>query len=43
MEIMEKSGKLILGHGIMGRHGISAHFLIISGNSVKIVVKKYKF
>ena len=39
---MEKSGKLIYGHGIMENHGISTNFWIVSGNLVKIVEKKLK-
>jgi hypothetical protein len=40
LEIMEKSGKLIYGHGIMEK---AMHFPTISGNSVLVVVKKLKF
>jgi hypothetical protein len=36
MEIMEKSGKLIYGHGIMEK---VMELLTISGNSVQVVVK----
>jgi hypothetical protein len=40
MEIMEKSGKLIYGHGIMEK---VMELPTISGNSVQVVVKKLKF
>jgi len=36
MEIMEKSGKLIFGHVIMGK---VMELRTISGNSVKIAIK----
>jgi len=36
MEIMEKSGKLIFGHGIMEK---VMELRTISGNSVKIAIK----
>jgi hypothetical protein len=39
MEIMEKSGKLIFGHGIMEK---VMELRTISGNSVKIEIKKFK-
>jgi hypothetical protein len=37
---MEKSGKLIYGHGIMEK---VMELPTISGNSVQVVVKKLKF
>jgi len=39
LEIREKSGKLIFGHGIMEK---VMELLTISGNSVKIAIKKLK-